>query len=116
MRARAAHIETLERSAVVAVAEHRSRREHLVEVHRPVRDVPAEKPKSPLQIERAHDLAAKYCSLEVRSVRVDGVDHEVGDRFAMGIPRGARGELRRDVLTKQTRYVPPGGRQRVIER
>src|SRR5277367_5937917 len=54
----AAHIEAGDRAAMVGVAQHRAGREYLVEVERAVEDVAADQAESPLQVQRAHDLAA----------------------------------------------------------
>src|SRR4029077_19539051 len=77
MRAGAAHVEPLQRSAVVAVAEHRARAEQLIEAQGAVRDVATDEPEGALQIERTHDLTAEYRRLEVGSVGVDRVDHQI---------------------------------------
>jgi len=52
MRAGAAHVKPLQRSAVIAVAEHRARREQLIEAQGAVGDVAADQPEGALQIER----------------------------------------------------------------
>src|SRR5262252_4656663 len=61
-----AHVESSERPAIVAEAEHRPGREQLIETHRAVGNVPADQPESALEIERTHDLAAEHGRFEVR--------------------------------------------------
>src|ERR1700686_5396752 len=55
MGAGAAHVKPLQRSAVIAVAEHRARREQLIEAQGAVGNVAADEPEGALQIERTHD-------------------------------------------------------------
>src|ERR1700733_10423805 len=105
MRAGTAHVQPAERTAVVAVTEHRARAEQLIEAQRAVEDVPADQPEGALQVERTHDLASEHRRLEVGRVSVDGLDHEVGHRLAMRVPGLPVGERRRHVLTEQARDV-----------
>src|SRR5262249_11105484 len=93
MRACAAHIEAAQRPAVIAVAEHRARREHLPEIERAVEDVAADKAEGALEVERREDLPPDHRTAEVRRVAVDRVDHQVGDRLAVVVPGRAVGEL-----------------------
>ena len=57
-----------ERTAVVAVAEHRARGEQLIETQRAVDDVPADEAEGALEVERTHDLPTEHGRLEVRRV------------------------------------------------
>src|SRR6201999_289448 len=93
MCAGAAHVQPVQRAAVVAITQHGSRGEHLVERERTVKDIPADESERALQIQRALDLAPEDCGLEVGSVLVDGVDHQVRDGLAVVVPGGPVGEL-----------------------
>src|SRR5207253_10548661 len=53
MRAGAAHVQTGNGAAVIAVPEHRPRREQLIERKAPVHDVAADEPEYAFEIERA---------------------------------------------------------------
>ena len=79
-----------ERSAVIAVPEHRPRREQLIEAQRAVEDVAADEAEGALEIERAHDLPAEHRGLEIRRMAVDQIDHEVGDLLAVRRPTTRR--------------------------
>src|SRR3981081_723077 len=79
-------------------------------------DVAADQPKRPLQVQRAHYLAAKHGGFEVRSIFVDGVDHEIGDRSPVRVPRLAVGKLRSNMLAKEAGNVLPWWGQTVIQR
>jgi hypothetical protein len=56
MRARSAHVQSFQRSAIVAVSEHWPRREHLVQAQGAVKNVAADQSEGSFEIERAHDL------------------------------------------------------------
>ena len=71
MRAGAAHVEPRERPAIIRMAEHRARREHLPEIERAVEDVAADEAEGALEIERREDLPPEHRALEVRRVAVD---------------------------------------------
>src|SRR5262245_27345165 len=73
-------------SAVVAVAQHRAGGIHLVQTHRAVEDVATDQPEGALKIERAHDLAAEHGRFEVWREAINGVDHQIGDLFAVEVP------------------------------
>src|ERR1700758_396392 len=55
MRAAAAVIKTLQRAAIIGMAEHRPRREQLIERQRAVEDVSAKQPELALEVERRKD-------------------------------------------------------------
>src|SRR6185312_9120491 len=82
----AAHVEPRQRSAIVAIPEHRPRRQHLVELQPAVKDVAAHEAEGPLEVERAHDLPPENGRPEIRRDAVDRVDHEVRNALAMRIP------------------------------
>jgi len=114
MSARAAHVKTLQGPAVIAVPEHRPGRKHLIEAQSAVEDITAHKSEGALQIKRTHDLPPEYCRLEVRRIGVDRIDHEIGYRLAMRIPRCAIGKLRGHMLAEKARDVHPARREAVI--
>src|SRR5688572_29447295 len=60
VRARSTHVQPVQRPAIVAMAEHRARGEHLVEAQRAVKDVSAHEPERSLEIERAVDLTPQH--------------------------------------------------------
>ncbi len=66
MRAGAAEVQAAHRRPVVAVTEHRSRREQLVERQRAVEDVAADEPELALEIERRERATAEDAGLEIR--------------------------------------------------
>src|SRR5882724_5048836 len=66
MRAGAAHVESLQRTAIVAVAQHGPGGKQLVQAERAVENVAADQTEGALQIERAHDLPAEHGCPEVR--------------------------------------------------
>src|SRR5262249_20576824 len=68
MRAGAAHVQALQRPAVVAVAEHRARGEQLIEAEGAVEDVAAGQAEGALEVERTHDLTSEHGGLEIRGV------------------------------------------------
>src|ERR1700733_15142936 len=65
MRARSAHVQPRQGSAIVAVAQHRPCREHLVQAQGAVENVAADQPEGALEVERAHDLPSEHRSLEI---------------------------------------------------
>ena len=113
MRTRAAHVETLQRTAIVAVAEDRPRREQLVERERAVEDVAADQAELALEIERRQHPATDDARGEIRRVAVHRRDHQVGDLVPRGVPRHAVGQRRIGMLAKQARDVLARRRERV---
>src|SRR5581483_4620562 len=79
MGAGAAVIEALQRSAIVGMAQHRARREQLVQAQRAMEDVPAEQAEFALEIQRRQDLPAEHALRKTGRIAVDGCYHEVGD-------------------------------------
>src|ERR1700731_2613189 len=106
MRAASAMIETLQGSAIIGVAEHRPRREQLIERQRAMKDVAAEQAELALQIERRQDLPADHARRKARRILIHRRDHEVGDFVAMVVPRSALGQLTRAGLAEQTADMP----------
>ncbi len=87
----AAHVEALDRRAVAGVAQHRPRRPQLIQRHVAVHDVAADQAELPLQVQGREDHAPQDRRLEVRRPVVDCVDDQVGDLFAVFVPRAALG-------------------------
>ena len=108
----AAHVEARQRPAVVAVAEHRPRREQLIQLSAPWKMSPPTRPKvrsrsSGLMICRPSTEALKFGRM-----RVDGVDHQVGHRLAMRRPTTApSGSCGRDMLAEQAGHMLARRRQ-----
>src|ERR1700679_3231589 len=115
MRARSAHVQSLQRTAIVAVPEHGPRREHLVQAQGAVKDVAADQPEGALEIERAHDLPPEHRGLEIGRMTVDEIDHDIGYLLPMIVPGCPVGQLRRDVLAEQARHVLSRGREAVVQ-
>src|SRR6185369_7066295 len=105
MGAGAAMVEALQRPAIVGMAEHRPRREQLIERQRAMKDVAAEQAELPLQIERRQYLAADHACRKARRVFVHRRDHEVGDLIAVIVPGLSVRQFRRDMLAEQARDV-----------
>src|SRR2546423_2727519 len=89
MRAASAMVEPLQRPAIIGMAEHRARREQLIERQRAMKNIAPNQPELALQIQRREDLPAHYTCRETRGILVDGRDHEIGDLLAMVVPRSA---------------------------
>src|SRR6266496_6003454 len=78
MGARAAQVKAAHRRTVIGVAEHRARREQLIEGERAVEDVPADEAEIALEIERREDFSREDARLEIRRVAVHRFDDGVG--------------------------------------
>src|SRR6202020_3043361 len=91
MGSRAAHVQSLERSTVVPVPEHRPRREQLIEAEGAVEDVTAHQTEGTLEVQRGEDLPTQDRRPEVRRMLVHQIDHDVRDLLAMRVPRGPAG-------------------------
>src|SRR4029077_15191718 len=116
MRAAAAMVEAFQRPAIIGVAQHRPRREQLIEGQRAMKNIAAEQAELALQIERREDLPPHDACRKSRRIAIHGRDHEVGDLVAMVVPRSALGQFRRDVLAEQAGDMPARRAQRVVER
>src|SRR5258706_2262949 len=116
MRAASAMIEAFQRPAIIGVAEHRPRREQLIEGQRAVKNIAAEQAELALQIERREDLPADHACRKTRRITIHGRDHEIGDLIAMVIPGPALGQFRRDVLAEQAGDMLARRAQRIVER
>jgi hypothetical protein len=86
MAAGAAQIETRNWTAIIRVAQHRTRRENLPQTERSVENIAADKSKCSLKVERGKDLARQHRAPEIRCMIIDRFDHEIGDGFAVVIP------------------------------
>src|SRR6185437_1612021 len=98
MRTCTAHVKAGKWAAIVAIAEQRPRREHLIELQPAMKNVTAHQAEGPLQIERAHDLTPEHRYLEIGRKAIHRLDHEIRDALAMRIPGLAAGKLRCDML------------------
>src|SRR5216683_621275 len=81
-----AMVEALQGSAIVRVAEHRPRREQLVQRQRAMKNIAAEQAELALEIERRQNLPADHACREARRIFIHGRDHEIGDLLAMVVP------------------------------
>src|SRR5215204_1977124 len=115
MRARATEVESLERAAIVGIAEHRTRPEQLVERQGAVKDVAAGQAEHLLEIERRQRLVAEHARLKPGSVAIDRIDHQIGHRVAMLIPGTAVRQFGGNVLAEQAGDVRAVRRQCVVE-
>src|SRR5258707_11911988 len=70
MRAAAAMVEPLQRPAIIGMAEHRPRREQLIERQRAVKNIAAEQAELALQIERRQNLPADDACRKARRVTI----------------------------------------------
>jgi len=86
MASRTAQIETRDRTSIIRVTQHRTRREDLPQIERSVEDVAADQAECPLKIERGKDLARQDRAPEIRCMIIDRFDHEIGDGFAVVVP------------------------------
>src|SRR5690349_22470621 len=86
MRARSAQVEALHGHQVVGVAEHRPRREQLIERERAVKDVAADEAELTLEIQWRQRAPAEDTRAESGREPLDGVDHEIGDFLARVVP------------------------------
>src|SRR5712691_10658020 len=98
MRAGTAEIKSTHGRAVIGIAEHRPRREQLVERERAVKDVPASQPELALEIERGEGRAGEDALPDIRRVAVDRRDDRVGSGLLRVVPAAALGELGIEVL------------------
>src|SRR5690554_2044306 len=106
MRARAAHVKPLQRSAVVAVTQHGPRAVQLIEAERTMEDVAADEPETPLEVQRRQRLVTQHAVAEVRRVARDGVDHQLRDAIPFLVPGTAIRQLGRDMLAEQAGDMP----------
>ena len=74
-----------------------------------MKDVAADKAEFAFEVEGREDLAGDDGNLEAGRVRLDRVDHEVGDRLARLVPRAPVRQLGRDMLAEQRRDMAAGG-------
>ena len=76
-------VEALQRAAVVGVAQHRARREKLVQRQSAMKDIAAQEAELPFEIEWREDLPADHAFRKAGRISLDGRDHEIGDFLAM---------------------------------
>ena len=104
-------IQPLDGSAIVAVSQHRSRAEQLIERQRAVKYIAADQAKFPLQIEWRMNLPRDHAGAEIGREFAHRRDHQIGHFFTMVIPTSAFAQSRCHVLAKQTRDVFTNRRQ-----
>src|SRR3569623_2462649 len=108
VRARTAHIQATERSAIGAVAEDRPCRPELIERHVAVHDVAVDQAELPLEPLGTEDHPAEDRRPESRRVALDRVDDRVGSLVFLQIPVAPVGKLRREMLAEQARNLTAG--------
>ena len=86
MASRTAQIQTRDRTSIIRVTQHRTRREDLPQIERSVENIAADKSECSLKVERGKDLARQHRAPEIRCMIIDRLDHEIGDGFAVVIP------------------------------
>src|SRR5207245_6170726 len=110
VRLRAAHVEVLDRRAVLRPARDRTEEEELLERQLALEDVPFGEAELAVEIEGREHLTADDDLLQVRSVPCDRVDDRVAERLALLLPglgpllqleRGVLHEAGQDVLARR---------------
>ena len=86
MASRTAQIETRDRTSIIRVTQHRTRREDLPQIERSVENIAADKSECSLKVERGKDLARQHRPPKVRRKIIDRLDHEIGDGFTVVVP------------------------------
>ena len=86
MGSRTAQIETRDRTSLIRITQHRTRREDLPQIERSVENITADKSECSLKVERGKELARQHRAPEIWCMIVDRFDHEIGDGFAVVIP------------------------------
>ena len=86
MASRTSQIETRDRTSIIRVTQHRTRREDLPQIERSVENIAADKSECSLKVERGKDLARQDRAPEIRRMIIDRLDHEIGDGFTVVIP------------------------------
>src|SRR3984893_15895401 len=86
MASRTAQIETRDRTSIIRVTQHRTRREVLPQIRRSVENIAADKSECSLKVERGDDLARQHRAPKVLCVIIDRFDHEIGDGFTVVNP------------------------------
>jgi hypothetical protein len=85
MASRTAQIETRDRTSIIRVTQHRTRREDLPQIERSVENIAADKSECSLKVERGKDLARQHRAPEIRCMIIDRFDREIGDGFTVVI-------------------------------
>src|SRR5258706_11481426 len=86
MRARAAHVEALERPAVVAMSEHRPGGEKLIERELTVKDVATRQAKLAFQIQWGKRAPRDNACAKAGSVAVHRLEHQLRNLLFDGVP------------------------------
>src|SRR4051812_3953318 len=68
MGGRSTHVKPLQRPAIIAVAEHRTRAVKLIEAQLPMENIAADERELPLHIQRRQDHSSEYGRTEVRRI------------------------------------------------
>src|ERR1700726_4272414 len=71
MASRTAQIETRDRTSIIRVTQHRTRREDLPQIERSVENIAADKSECCLKVERGKDLARQHRAPEIRRMIID---------------------------------------------
>jgi hypothetical protein len=100
MRRRTAHVEARNRHSIVAMAKHRASSEKLIQLQTSVHNIASGKAKDSFQIEGRQGLTPDDGGLKSVRIIIDGRDHEIGNLFAMVVPRGAVRQDRGHMLTE----------------
>src|ERR1700738_3515868 len=80
-----------------------------------MKNIAAEQAELALEIERRQNLPADHARREAWRIFIHGRDHEIGDLFAMVVPRPAVRQLRRHVLAEQAGDMLTRRAERVVE-
>src|SRR5438874_6753192 len=105
VRSRAAHVQSFERAAVIAVTEHRTRGEELVETQRAMEDIAPDETEFALEVERRKRSPSDHAGAEIRGVAIHRIEHESRDLIFVVVPGTSARELRIGVLAEEARDV-----------
>src|SRR5688572_23731264 len=97
------------------MADHGSGAEQLVEAHLAVKDVAADQPEPPLEIERRMDLPAEHRRGEARRMGIDSGDDLVRRFVALLVPAPTRPEVIAKMLAEQAGDMLAFWRQSLVE-
>src|SRR3954453_5789345 len=107
----AAQVESLDRAAVVRMAEERPRRPELVESEGAVEDVAADEAEVALQVGGREGAVAEDARAESWGVRFDDIEDPIDSLALAHIPV----RLGREVLAEETRDVLAFRREPIVE-
>ena len=95
MRRRSAHVEILNRRAVLCPAGRRPQKEQLFQGQLALKDIPLRQTKLPFKIERRQNLSMKNDVTDVGRMFSDRIDHCITELLALFIPRSCFQVVRR---------------------